>query len=477
MMRFFKSLSRWRRSLQAQLILWAILPMTLVLVALALTGVYSHERAMRDFVAERNRVVARLLARNLADAVAHGYVLPDGSGLDAWLAGKALTLPGSVTILDTEGQILARVSSPQVADLEELPRPPSSETEAGSFVVTDPSAGALLVTVMPVQELDWSIVLHEPVQQILGPILRFASLGPIVAVIAIGLSILILAFGWRTIVRPLQQLSQAAAHVSWGDHQVIEREIGGVAEIRELHETLHEMVERIEGYEASVRDYLEAVTQGQEAERARLAREIHDGPVQGLIAMSQRCELARQRVEKGETAAARTLLDELRATELSIIEELRRIVGALRPVYLEDLGFLPALEMLVRRANARSAAEIRLKVDEAPRRLCPNAELAIYRITQEALNNAQRHAQAQQIVVSVTGDDAGVTLTISDDGVGFELAERLDTYTQQGYFGLVGLQERVRQLNGSLQIETAPGEGTTVTVRLPDRRETGTCPA
>ncbi|MGC9398784.1 MAG: ATP-binding protein [Anaerolineae bacterium] len=482
MMRVFKSLSRWLGSLQAQLILWAILPMTLVLVALALTGVYSHERAMRDFVVERNRVVAPLLARNLVDAVAHGYVTPDGRNLTPWLEQQALTLPGTVTLLDANGDVLASVPATREArldailPLEKLRTPPPSENGVTSFVVNNTPDGPVLVTVTPVQELGWSVVLHEPVQQVVGPILRFASLGPIVAVIATALSLLILTFGWRTIMRPLQQLSQAAAHVSWGDHQAIEREIGGVVEIRELHKTLHEMVERIESYEAGVRDYLEAVTQGQEAERARLAREIHDGPVQSLIAMSQRCEMARQRVEKGETAAARTLLDELRATELSIIEELRRIVGALRPIYLEDLGFLPALEMLVRRANARSAAEIRLKVGEAPRRLCPTAELAIYRITQEALNNAQRHAQAQQIVVSVTWNDAGVTLTISDDGIGFELAERLNTYTQQGHFGLVGLQERVRQLKGTLHIETAPGEGTTVTARLPDCREAGACP-
>mgnify|MGYP006277370445 CR=1 FL=1 len=470
-MRPLKALARWLRSLQAQLILWAILPMTLVLIALALTGVYSHERAMRTFVAERNQIVARLLARNLVDAVAHGYVLPDGQGLQAWLEQKELTVPGAVSVLDADGQVLARVPAPQIDVSAGFALPPVSEIEDGMSMVEDTSAGPVLVTVTPIQELSWTVVMHEAVQEILGPILRFASLGPIVAVVAIGLSILILTFGWRTIMRPLQQLSQAAAHVSWGDHQAIEQEIGGVAEIRELHETLHAMVERIESYEAGVRDYLEAVTQGQEAERARLAREIHDGPVQGLIALSQRSELARRRIAEGETEAAAALLDELRAAEVSIVEELRRISGALRPIYLEDLGFVPALEMLVQRADARADAEIRLEIGPAPRRLSPDLELALYRIIQEALNNARRHAHAQHIVVRVSWHADGVTLTVTDDGVGFELAERLDTYTQQGHFGLVGLQERARQLGGTLRIETTPGIGTTVTVRLPSSQD------
>jgi signal transduction histidine kinase len=416
-------------------------------------------------------VVGRLLARNLVDAVAHGYVLPEDQGLQAWLEQEDHTVPGAVTVLDAGGQVLAHVPAPQSEDSTNSALPTLPDIEAETSVIEETSIGPVLVTFTPIQEMGWTVVMHEAVQEILGPILRFASLGPIVAVVAIGLSILILTFGWRTIMQPLQRLSAAAAHVSWGDHQAIEPEIGGVAEIRELHETLHAMVERIESYEAGVRDYLEAVTQGQEAERARLAREIHDGPVQGLIALSQRSELARRRIAEGEAAAAAVLLKELRAAEVSIVEELRRISGALRPIYLEDLGFVPALEMLVQRADVRADAEICLEIGTAPRRLSPDVELALYRITQEALNNAQRHAQAQHIVVRVGWQADSVTLTIVDDGVGFELAERLDTYTQQGHFGLVGLQERARQLGGTLQIETVQGKGTTVTARLPDRQD------
>jgi len=96
-------------------------------------------------------------------------------------------------------------------------------------------------------------------------------------------------------------------------------------------------------------------------------------------------------------------------------------------------------------------------------------ELAAYRIAQEALNNALQHAQAQNIVVCVRCDREELTLSITDDGVGFTLPPRPDLLTQAGHFGLVGMRERATRLGGALQVRTAPGEGTQVTVRLPGR--------
>jgi signal transduction histidine kinase len=466
-------LSRWFRTLQAQLILWAILPVTLVVIALSLTGVYTHQRAMRDFVVERNRVVVRILAHRLEDGLAHGTVEPDADRIGEWLDQEVRDLPGTLSILDaTQGTVL--FSNAQTLAFE-----PANVVDAieqnGNYLLDETARGPLLITFAPVRSTNWILVLQEPVQEIVGPILRFANLGPAVALVAAGLSITILTFGWRTIVGPLRRLSHAAAEISGPDTSSIQRDIGGVTEIQELQWAMQAMVERIQGYEASVRDYLEAITQGQEAERARVARDIHDGPVQGLIALSHRCEILRRKIDQEETQAAAEMLESLRAAEVAIIEELRRIIGALRPVYLEDLGFQPALEMLVRQANARTEAEIRLDLPSDTRRLCPEVELAAYRIAQEALNNAVQHARAQHIVVHVAYEDAQVKLTVVDDGTGFELAERLDTYTQRGHFGLVGLQERVRQLNGSLDIDTKVGVGTTLKATLPAIQDRDAC--
>jgi len=461
---------RWLRSLHAQLFLWAVLPVTFVIVALAFTGVYTHQRTMRDFVASRNLALARLTARMVEDGLGHGVVSADGSGLAAWMP-PAIGQSATVVVVDTAGQALAHSDPRQVgahvvqnADLAEMLKPPE-----GFIILPGGAEGPVLVTFAHVGGTDWAVLVQEPVEELIGPILRLPSLVPIVAGGAGVLSLLVLTFGWRTIVSPLQQLSRAAEQVSWGDFSAISEPVGGVQEMRDLHRALGDMVERIRGYEVGMRDYLGAVTRGQEAERARLARELHDGPVQELIALGQRAEMAQRLVERDETERAQDLLGELRHAELDTVVELRRLISDLRPIYLEDLGFLPALEMLVQQAAAQSGGRVRLEQECVVHRLAPELELAAYRIVQEALSNALQHAQAQSIVVQVRCDLEALTVSVTDDGVGFTLPQRPDLLTQAGHFGLVGMRERATLLGGTLQIHSAPAEGTRVTVRLPSR--------
>ena len=462
---------RWLRSLHTQLFLWAVLPITFVIIGLAFTGVYAHQREMRDFVAERDLALARLAAWMVEDGLAHGTVGADGSGLAAWMAPVVGSQPGVVIVVDGEGRALAHPDSRQVGvNLGTAPGVVAAlERRAGAIIVTGQDNEPVLVAFAPVGGTDWAVLVQESVAGLIGPILRLSSLAPIVAVGAGILSLLVLTFGWRTIVRPLQRLSQAAEQVSWGDFSAISEPVGGVQEVRDLHRALAEMVERIRGYQAGMRDYLGAVTRGQEAERARLARELHDGPVQELIALGQRAEMAQRLVERDETEQAQALLEELRSAELETVAELRRLIGALRPIYLEDLGFLPALEMLVQQTAGRTPARVRLEREGTAHRCTPEVELAAYRIAQEALNNALQHAQAQNIVVRVRCDREELTLSVADDGVGFTLPPRPDILTQADHFGLVGMQERATRVGGTLRVRTAPGEGTQVTVRLPAR--------
>lgn len=459
----------WLRSLHAQLFLWAVLPVTFVIIALAFTGVYAHQQAMRDFVIERDLALARLTARILDDGLAHGIVGADGSGLAVWMLSDTGDQTGAVIVVDRHGRALFHPNPQRVgADVKDDPGVAEAlRQQEGAVIVSDEVAGPMVVTFAPVTGTGWVVLVQEPVEGLIGPILRLSSLAPIVAIGAGVLSLLVLTFGWRTIVRPLQGLARAAGQVSWGNYSAIAEPVGGVQEIRDLRQALAEMVDRIQGYEAGMRDYLGAVTRGQEAERARLAQELHDGPVQDLIALGQRAEMARRMVERGETRQVQELLEEIRRAELETVEELRRIISALRPVYLEDLGFLPALEMLVQQMAERTTAQIRLEAGTT-RRCPPEVELAAYRIAQEALNNAIQHARAQNIVVHLHCDPDALTLSVTDDGVGLTLPPRPDLLTQDGHFGLVGMQERTTRLGGTLEIHTAPGEGTRIVACLPD---------
>jgi signal transduction histidine kinase len=460
---------RWFKSLQAQLFLWAILPVTFVIIALAFTGVYTHQQTMRDFVAERDLALARLTARMVEDGLAHGVVGIDVTGLAAWMSQMVGDQVGTVLVVDGEGTILAHPDAQRVGvSLQTDPGVMAAlAQQEGAVVVTGDDGEPMMTAFVPVAGTDWVVLVQEPVEDLIGPILRFSSLAPIVAVGAGVLSLLILTFGWRTIVRPLQALAQAAGQVSWGNYSAIKHPSGGVQEVQDLHLALAEMVERIQGYEAGMQDYLGAVTQGQEAERARLAQELHDGPVQDLIALGQQAEMARRLVERGETDRAQALLEETRQAELETVGELRRIIGALRPVYLEDLGFLPALEMLAHQTAERTPARVKLEKAGDVRRFAPEVELAAYRIAQEALNNAVQHAHAQHIVVRVDCAPEGLTLSVADDGVGFTLPVRPDVLTRADHFGLVGMQERATRLGGALKVDTTPGTGTRITVHLP----------
>lgn len=463
-------MGRWLRSLHVQLFLWAVMPVTFVIIAVSFTGVYAHQQTMRDFVVQRDGAMALMVAQIAEDGLTQGAVGGDGTGLDAWMAMDRIEPGGTTMILDGTGRVLAHAQAEQVgADAGGVAGVSQALSRREGFVVVEDDPGPVLVTFTPISGTEWVVVIREPVEDLIGPLLRFPSLIPAVAGGAGLLSLVILYFGWRTIVRPLQQLARSAGQVSWGDYSSISQPVWGVQEVLDLHRALGDMVERIRGYEAGVRDYLSAVTQGQERERARLGRELHDGPVQALIALGQRAEMAQRLVERGNVERAMATLEELRQTEQSAVLELRRLIGALRPIYLEDLGFVPALEMLVRQVAASTAAEIRLEQGQMPCRLAPEVELGAYRVAQEALNNALQHAQAAHITVSVGCEANILTLLISDDGVGFAFPEKPDTFTRAGHFGLIGMQERVNQLGGKLQVRTAPGQGTQIVVRLPAR--------
>lgn len=461
------SVRRWLQSLQAQLILWAILPVTLAIIALAFTGIYAHQSEMQNFVSERNALVVQLIATQIEDGLVHGIIAPDGTTLSQWLPENSHQISGSLYVIDHEGNLLFytkdKILHPNIMMM--LDQNGLAMNQGAALLTADDTQ--ILISYARVQGTQWLVILQESVESLIGPILRFSNLGPVVALIAIIFSVLILSFGWRTIVRPLQKLSTASEQVSWGNHTALAASIRGVAEIQQLHQALREMLLRIEGYETSIRYYIDAMTKGQESERTRLARELHDGPVQTLITLGQQAEMAERYMNRDQKERALETLEELLTREVSIVEELRRIIGDLRPIYLDDLGLIPALEMLVKMANTHHTAEINFEHSSDFVRLGENTELAIYRIAQESMNNTLQHSKAQHITMSLVTEDGWIKMSVMDDGIGFTPSQHLYKYAQQGHFGLVGIQERVRQLGGKMRIESSPGMGTTLSVVIP----------
>ena len=207
------------------------------------------------------------------------------------------------------------------------------------------------------------------------------------------------------------------------------------------------------------RDALRRAVQAQEAERRRLARELHDETGQALTSML----LGLAAVERAETADdARVAAGELRELVVETLQNVRRLSVELRPSALDDFGLEPALRRLGQTvkesANLNVQVETRLGAD----RLLPEVETAVYRIVQEALTNVVKHASAERVSIVVTRMSERLLLIIEDDGSGFDPAAG----PGEG-LGLLGMRERVQLLDGSLTIDAAHGSGTTLAVELP----------
>jgi two-component system NarL family sensor kinase len=201
-------------------------------------------------------------------------------------------------------------------------------------------------------------------------------------------------------------------------------------------------------------------------ERSRLARELHDTVAQRLTGVALQLESADALLESGAEqqrvrGAVQTALGLTRAS----LEEARRAVQDLRAVPLQGRTLAEALRELCEDARRQGSAGIELRVSGS-RPLGPRLEAGLYRIAQEALSNAMRHAAARRIRVRLDLAPERIGLTLEDDGRGFEPAS-----VPPGRFGLIGMGERARMLGGSLEVQSESGRGTRVSVRVPTSRE------
>jgi two-component system sensor histidine kinase DegS len=236
-------------------------------------------------------------------------------------------------------------------------------------------------------------------------------------------------------------------------------------EITGAIETLENVTERKKA-EENLRYYLQEITKAQEEERKRIARELHDSSAQNLIALLHQLDNLLTDKTKLSVRDAKALwgfYEQIRDT----LQEVRRFSRDLRPSILDDLGLLPALEWVTQDLKNTYLIEVDLRVLGNERRLFPETELLLFRIVQEALRNVAKHAEATRAEVEIKFEEDRVTVTISDDGKGFEPPENLEALPSTGKLGLAGMQERVQLLGGRLKLESKPGEGTKIFVEAP----------
>jgi PAS domain S-box-containing protein len=206
-----------------------------------------------------------------------------------------------------------------------------------------------------------------------------------------------------------------------------------------------------------------AAHQTREHEQSRIARELHDELGQSLTALKMLAVSLRETAQAGEIAAAEKL-DRMEAVLDRTVAATRRIAADLRPLMLDDLGLVPAIEWLAEEFSQRQGVPCVLTVNEPELELTGPQATAAFRIVQEALTNIARHAQARSVDIDITRDDASIRIRVRDDGCGF-VAESPSRKPDSR--GLLGMRERAYLLGGNIAIESAPGRGTTIEARLP----------
>ena len=201
----------------------------------------------------------------------------------------------------------------------------------------------------------------------------------------------------------------------------------------------------------------------QEEERKRLSREIHDGPAQMMANVLMRTDLI-ERIyrEKGIDQALAELSD-LKLTVRNALSEVRRIIYDLRPMALDDLGIIPTLKKYTStRMEYHQGIDIKFRSIESEVPLPKDYEVAIFRLVQECINNALKHANPTEITVKIEWATKFINIVVRDNGIGFNTKQ-----IKQGSFGLIGLQERIELVKGSMNVQSVIGQGTLVMFQIP----------
>lgn len=320
-----------------------------------------------------------------------------------------------------------------------------------------------IISYSHVSSLDWVVVMEEPWEAVISPILETTRIAPLALVPLLLITLAGLWFANRQIVQPLKALETRSESLAEGDFSDIDDPVGGIMEIRSLQRKLRIMAQKVQSTQQGMKDYIGAITNAQEEERRRLARELHDDTLQSIIALKQRVQLAQESAVDDST---RRTLAELHSIAEQTIEDLRRTTRALRPIFLEDLGLVTVLDMLARETEEISDINVQVKQSGLARRLKPSVELALYRMAQEALNNVARHAGASRGVMNIHFAEQQVTLEITDNGVGFSMPPSPAEFAHLGHFGLLGMHERADLIGAKLDITSQPGNGTKIKISL-----------
>ncbi|HEY2494669.1 MAG TPA: sensor histidine kinase [Paenibacillus sp.] len=203
----------------------------------------------------------------------------------------------------------------------------------------------------------------------------------------------------------------------------------------------------------------------QEEERKRIAREIHDGPAQLLANLVLRTEIVERMIAKQDFYMVQAEIVDLKGQVRASLEEMRKVIFNLRPMALDDLGLIPTLRKYVHDFEEKTRIRTAFETRGMEQRFSSAMEAAIYRLVQEAITNAFKHADPTHVLVEMTFQAQMVKIVVQDNGCGFKIS--LIEQKRNEHFGLMGMRERVELLEGRMEILSELGQGTKIVIHIP----------
>ena len=286
------------------------------------------------------------------------------------------------------------------------------------------------------------------------------------AILGILLSLLVNCWIVKTALRPLHELREAVDRVQAGRASTsVSLTSDADPDLSRLATAINSMLDRVEGRTVQLRALSERAINAQEEERKRIARGLHDGIGQDISMLIINLERM-EGVVSADAPDVQRQLAVARQSATRTLEELREVVYGLRPTMLDDLGLGPAIRWYAR-SNLEEAG-IRVKFDgDETLRLPPELETTLFRIAQEAINNIVHHADAKSVVIRLSREDGHICLHVEDNGRGFDVAKITGQALRLRRFGLMGIQERAELVGGEVTLDSVPGRGTALHVRVP----------
>lgn len=486
-------------SLQFKLTLILLLPIGLLLVTAGIVG-YSQERertlaSMSLLASQTGQVIEHALQEDMANSNFERVQ----STIDTIAEDERVRL---VYLLDTNGRVVFAPQGEHVGEILD----PSDETcqpchslppdERPSGIVTRESDGRRFFRSMhPIENQAQCTPCHDPSQRLNGVLLTDLSIAPIEAALTSNLRknflwwsgtiiamIAIVNLGVRRLlVRRVEQLNNAVSGFNPGEDSV-ELPNSPDDELGSLSASFQSLTERINRRDSENRRLSKKLTQrnreqqillrnlihAQEEERKRVARELHDELGQALSSSALQIEAAKQLLASNPQRAQESLRD-ARSIIAASTEQISNLIMGLRPSVLDDLGLQAALRAHADRTLGQAGIEYTLDLSSLKGRVPVELETVLFRVFQEALTNIIRHAEAIRVDMRLAQSNGMIRGQIMDNGRGFNPQAVEEDPDEAEPFGLLGMRERIELCGGTIEIDSVPGEGTSIDIIIPNQ--------